>query len=71
MFLVMSPSNRVLANPSLVPALLPCAIADLTAQVTSSGQITVADRYGLMTAILNDNLSDDERDAIDRLLRAT
>lgn len=54
----------------LVPALLPFAIADLTAQVAQSRQITLADRYGLMAAILSDSLQEEEREAIDRLLRA-
>lgn len=51
--------------------LLPSAIPELFAQVTQSGQLTIADRYGLMAAILNSSLSDEERYAIDRLLRAT
>lgn len=50
--------------------LLPSSIAELTAQATDTKQITVADRYGLMAAILADSLTDDERAAIDRLLRA-
>jgi|GEM_PF-280699 len=54
----------------LVPALLPSAIADLTAQVAQTRQITLADRYGLMAAILSDSLQEEEREAIDRLLRA-
>lgn len=50
--------------------LLPGAISDLFAQVTSSGYITLADRYGLMAAILEDSISQEERDSIDRLLRS-
>jgi hypothetical protein len=50
--------------------LLPGAISDLFAQVSSSGKITLADRYGLMAALLEDALAEEERDAIDRLLRA-
>lgn len=48
--------------------LLPGAIADLFAQVSRSGKITLADRYGLMAALLDDSLSQEERDAIDRML---
>ena len=55
---------------SIPVRLLPGAIADLFAQVTSSGKITLADRYGLMAAILEDSLSEEERASIDRLLRA-
>lgn len=50
--------------------LLPGAISDLFAQVSSSGQITVADQYGLMAALLEDAITEEERDSIDRLLRA-
>jgi hypothetical protein len=52
-------------------SLLPCAIADLTAQAAETGRITLADRYGLMAAVLSQsNLGADEREAVDRLLRA-
>ena len=59
-------SNNILHAPNLLPS----AIGDLTAQVAHSRRITLADRYGLMAAILSDSLKDEERDAIDRLLRA-
>ena len=49
--------------------LLPFAIAELYAQVSHSGKITLADRYGLMAAVLEEGLDEDERDSIDRLLR--
>ncbi len=52
------------------PILLPGAISDLFAQVTISGCITKADRYGLMAALLDEQLDLEERNAIDRLLRA-
>ena len=48
--------------------LLPGAISDLFAQVSHSGRITLADRYGLLAAVLEDALTDEEREAIDRLL---
>lgn len=50
--------------------LLPGAISDLFAHASSSGAITLADRYGLMAAMLEDSITEDERAAIDRLLRA-
>ncbi len=50
--------------------LLPGAISELFAQATATGKLTWADRYGLLAAILSDSLSDEERSAIDRLLRA-
>ncbi|HEY9649796.1 MAG TPA: hypothetical protein V6C95_03975 [Coleofasciculaceae cyanobacterium] len=51
-------------------SLLPGAISDLFAQVSSTGQITLADRYGLMAALLDDALTEEERRSIDRLLHA-
>ncbi|MBD2462925.1 hypothetical protein H6G89_17940 [Oscillatoria sp. FACHB-1407] len=48
--------------------LLPSALFDLYAQVAMSGDITLADRYGLMAAILEESLSDDERTVLDRIL---
>jgi hypothetical protein len=50
--------------------LLPTALSDLFAQATTSGRITLADRYGLLAAIFDESLSDEERFSIDRLLRS-
>jgi hypothetical protein len=50
--------------------LIPGAVSDLFAEVSCSGKITLADRYGLMAALLEDSLNEEERAAIDRLLRA-
>ena len=51
--------------------LLPSALGDLFAQATHEGYLTKADQYGLLAALLNEaSLSEDERSAIDRLLRA-
>jgi hypothetical protein len=50
--------------------LLPGAVYDLFAQVSSSGCITLADRYGLMAAVLDDSLNEDEQRCINRLLRS-
>jgi hypothetical protein len=52
------------------PVLLPGALSDLFAQVTISGCITKADRYGLMAALLEEELGSEEKRVIDRLLRA-
>ena len=50
------------------PVLLPGALSDLFAQVSSSGCMTKADRYGLMAAVTAENLGTEERSVIDRLL---
>lgn len=50
--------------------LLPSALGDLFAQANTTGYITLADRYGLMAAIFDESLSEDEKRSIDRLLRA-
>ncbi|MEP0958653.1 hypothetical protein NC995_19500 [Leptolyngbya sp. FACHB-1515] len=50
--------------------LIQSAIADMFAQVSYTGVVTLADRYGLLAAVLDESLSDEERRAIDRVLRA-
>ncbi|MEC4804792.1 MAG: hypothetical protein SAJ12_15720 [Jaaginema sp. PMC 1079.18] len=55
----------------IFPLLLPGALSDLFAQVSQTGQITLADRYGLMAAVMDENLSPEERASVDRILRAT
>ena len=50
--------------------LLPCAIGDMFAQAYTSRQLTQADRYGLMAAMLDENLTDEEIQALDRLLHS-
>ncbi|MEB3336418.1 MAG: hypothetical protein VKJ46_03080 [Leptolyngbyaceae bacterium] len=50
--------------------LLPSALSELYVQAFSSGNITVADRWGLMAALLEDSMSEDERSSIDRILHA-
>ncbi|MEW6498715.1 MAG: hypothetical protein AB1589_40380 [Cyanobacteriota bacterium] len=56
----------MLAPVSLLPGTLP----ELFAQVSYSGKITLADRYGLMAALLEESLSEEDRELIDRILRA-
>ncbi len=53
------------------PRLLPGALSDLFAHVSVTGELTLADRYGLMAALLEEPLLAEERASIDRLLRAT
>lgn len=49
---------------------LPCAISELFAQVSVSGEITLADRYGILAALLNESTIEEELYSIDRLLHA-
>jgi hypothetical protein len=49
--------------------LLPDAISELFAGSLERGQITLEERYGLMAALLNNSLTEDEKSAINRLLR--
>lgn len=49
--------------------LIPSAVSELFAQVTETRQVTLADRFGLMAATLDDSLTSEERDAINRVLR--
>lgn len=49
---------------------LPGAIGEIFAEVSQTRKLTKADRYGLMAAIVTESIDDDERDAIDRLLRS-
>lgn len=53
---------------SVIP--LPSALSELFAQVSNSGKVTLADRYGLMAALLSDALTEEDRRSIDRLLYA-
>ncbi|MEM9541869.1 MAG: hypothetical protein AAGA60_20530 [Cyanobacteria bacterium P01_E01_bin.42] len=50
--------------------LIPGAIAEILASTADTGTLTLGDRYGLMAAILEDSLEEQDRRAIDRLLRA-
>lgn len=50
--------------------LLPNALPELFAQVSYSGKITLADRYGLMATLLGESLTPEDRELIDRLLHA-
>lgn len=48
--------------------LLPTALPELFAQTSSTGRLTLADRYGMMAAITNANATQEELHLIDRLL---
>ncbi len=50
--------------------LLPGAIIEMVAATSHTHCLTQADRYGLMAAILDESLSDEDRRCIDRMLRA-
>lgn len=48
--------------------ILPSALSELFAAAAISGCLTIADRYGLLAALLKDSLTSEESAAIDRLL---
>lgn len=64
------PVNRT--DISVMPPvrLLPTALSELYISVSCSGCLTLADRYGLMAALLDESLPEEELAAIDRLLYA-
>ena len=61
------PHNDIML-PSL--QLIPGAIPAMLASAAEQGHLTLADRYGLLAATLDDSLDDVDRRAVDRLLRA-
>ncbi|NES99459.1 MAG: hypothetical protein F6K62_07825 [Sphaerospermopsis sp. SIO1G2] len=48
---------------------LPGAISEIVASSADDGILTLTDRYGLMAAILDEFLEQEEEEAINRLLR--
>ncbi|TAF54568.1 MAG: hypothetical protein EAZ60_16265 [Oscillatoriales cyanobacterium] len=50
--------------------LIPSALGELFAEVNQRGYITLADRYGLLAAIFDETLTEDDKRSIDRLLRS-
>ena len=50
--------------------LIPGAISEMLASVTDTGSLTLADRYGLMAAVLDDSLDEQDRYSVNRLLRS-
>jgi len=50
--------------------LLPGAISEMMATSSDSGYLTIADRYGLLAATLDETLSENERRCVNRLVRS-
>lgn len=50
--------------------LIPGALSEMIATVAETGVLTRADRYGLMAALLDESLSEEELEATNRLVRA-
>lgn len=50
--------------------LLPGAISAILASVSETGTLTLTDRYGLMAAILEDSLEEEDVRSCNRLLRS-
>ncbi|WP_143780457.1 hypothetical protein [Leptolyngbya sp. 'hensonii'] len=48
--------------------LLPSAIVELYASTLATGKLTLADRYGLFAALMDNSLSSEEFKMIDRVL---
>jgi hypothetical protein len=48
--------------------LLPGAVGEILAGTVDTGYISLSDRYGLMAAILDESLEEEETQAINRLL---
>jgi hypothetical protein len=50
--------------------LLPGAISEILASVADTGFLTVTDRYGLMAAVLDESLNEEDRLSTNRILRS-
>ncbi len=50
--------------------LLPGAVSEILAASSTSGVLTRTDRYGLMAAILDETLAEEERNTVNRVLFA-
>ncbi|MFW6358037.1 MAG: hypothetical protein ACOC0N_02295, partial [Chroococcales cyanobacterium] len=50
--------------------LIPGAISAILASASETGALTLADRYGLMAASMDESLNEEESRAVSRLLRA-
>lgn len=60
-----------MSQPSVeTTRLLPGAIGEILVSAKTTGKLTLADRYGLQAAILNETLSEEELRALDRLIRS-
>lgn len=61
---------RVFKKMTYPVTLIPGAISEILVSARNTGAITLADRYGLMAAILDESLPEDDARSINRLLRA-
>jgi hypothetical protein len=50
--------------------LIPGAVSAMLADIAHSGRVYEGDRYGLMAACCDDNLDEEERLAVNRLIHA-
>jgi hypothetical protein len=50
--------------------LLPFALAEMFAQISNTGKVTLADRYGMMAALLEGTLGEEEMFVLDRIFHA-
>ena len=50
--------------------LIPGALSEIIVSAIDTGCLTRADRYGLMAAVLDESLNEEERRSVDRLLRS-
>jgi len=50
--------------------LIPGALSEILVSTSDTKELTVADRYGLMAAILDEFLGEEEQRAINRILRS-
>lgn len=48
--------------------LLPSALSEMFVDVSTTRKVTLADRYGMMAALLDESLEQDDLRAIDRIL---
>ncbi len=49
--------------------ILPGAVNEIIANVARTQTITKTDRYGIMAALLDESISDEDQNAINRLVR--
>ena len=59
--------NKVMLNHV---QLLPGAISEMLVSAAQTGNLTLADRYGLMAAIMDESLNEEEIRSINRLVRS-
>ncbi|HEY9906916.1 MAG TPA: hypothetical protein V6D18_04835 [Thermosynechococcaceae cyanobacterium] len=50
--------------------LLPFALAEMFAQISMTRKVTLADRYGMMAALLDGSIEEEEIYALDRIFHA-